>query len=113
MEGMSPCLPPEGRFLICGARDIVTSLYLSGAPGPGRRMRAFVLVKVTMGKERETIDAFQSIAGLEEINFLFGDYDYIVTLQAADTVTMARVIRNRIRKVPGVVQTITMIEAPL
>lgn len=76
-------------------------------------MRAFILVKIATGKEREAIDSFQNIPGLEEINFLFGDYDYILTLQAPDTVTMARVIRNRIRKSPGTLQTITMIEAPM
>ena len=76
-------------------------------------MRAFVLVKIATGKEREAIDAFQGIPGLEEINFLFGDYDYILTLQAPDTVSMARVIRNRIRKAPATLQTITMIEAPM
>jgi DNA-binding Lrp family transcriptional regulator len=76
-------------------------------------MRAFVLVKVATGRERDAIDAFQDIPGLQEINFLFGDYDYILTLQAPDTVSMARVIRNRIRKSPGTVQTITMIEAPM
>ncbi len=76
-------------------------------------MRAYVLVKIDTGRERDAHEAFRSITGLEEINFLFGDFDYILTLQAADTVTMARVIRNRIRKAPGVIQTITMIEAPL
>ena len=76
-------------------------------------MRAYVLVKVATGNEREALDALQGIAGLEEINFLFGDYDYILTLQAPDTVTMARVIRNRVRKAPGTLQTITMIEAPM
>lgn len=76
-------------------------------------MRAFVLVKIAVGKEREAHDAFQSIPGLEEINFLFGDYDYMLTLSAADTVTMSRVIWNRVRKAPGVLQTVTMIEAPL
>lgn len=76
-------------------------------------MRAFVLVKVATGKEREALDAYQSIPSLEEINFLFGDYDYILTIQAPDTVTMSRVIRNRVRKTPGTLQTITMIEAPM
>ena len=76
-------------------------------------MRAYVLVKVATGKEREALTALQSVAGLEEINFLFGDYDYILTLQAPDTVTIARIIRNRVRKAPGTLQTITMIEAPM
>lgn len=76
-------------------------------------MRAFVLVKIATGREREALDSYHDIPGLEEINFLFGDYDYILTLQAPDTVAMARVIRNRIRKSPGTLQTITMVEAPM
>ena len=65
------------------------------------------------GNVKEALHSLQSIPGLEEINFLFGDYDYVLALQSTDTVTMARVIRNRIRKAPGVLQTITMIEAPM
>lgn len=75
-------------------------------------MRAYVLVKVVTGKEREALDALQSIASVEEINFLFGEYDYILTVQATDTVTLARLIAARIRKAPGVAQTVTLLEAP-
>lgn len=76
-------------------------------------MRAYVLVKVMIGREREALDAFQDIASLEEINFLFGEYDYILTLQAPDTVTMARVVVDRVRKAPGVARTSTLLEAPM
>lgn len=76
-------------------------------------MRAYVLVKVKTGLEREALDALGSIASLEEIDFLFGEYDYILTLQATDTVTLARLISTRIRKAPGVLQTTTLLEAPL
>ncbi len=75
-------------------------------------MRAYVLVRVKTGAEREVLDAFQSIASLEEINFLFGEYDYILTLQATDTATLARLITTRIRQAPGVLQTVTLLEAP-
>ncbi len=76
-------------------------------------MRAYVLVKVTTGKEREALDSLKGIASLEEINFLFGEYDYILTLQATDTVTLSRLITTRVRRAPGVVQTMTLLEAPM
>ncbi len=76
-------------------------------------MRAYVLVKVVTGMEREAIEALRSIASLEEIDFLFGEYDYILSLHATDTATLARLIATRIRKAPGVAQTITLLEAPV
>lgn len=79
---------------------------------PWAGMRAYVLVKVKTGQEREALDALESIASLEEIDFLFGEYDYILTIQAMDTPTLARLISTRIRKAPGVLQTITLLEAP-
>jgi DNA-binding Lrp family transcriptional regulator len=75
-------------------------------------MRAYVLVRVKTGMEREALQAFQGIASLEEIDFLFGEFDYILTLQAVDTTTLARLITTRIRKAPGVLQTTTLLEAP-
>jgi DNA-binding Lrp family transcriptional regulator len=76
-------------------------------------MRAYILVKVATGKEREALDSLKGIPSLEEINFLFGEYDYILTLQTMDTVTLSRLISNRIRKTPGVIQTMTLLEAPM
>lgn len=76
-------------------------------------MRAYVLVKVQTGREREALDALQSITSLEEIDFLFGEYDYILTIQATDTATLARLITTRVRKAPGVLQTTTLLEAPV
>ncbi len=76
-------------------------------------MRAYILVKVKTGREREALDAFHDIASLEEIDFLFGEFDYILTLQATDTATLARLIATRVRRAPGVLQTVTLLEAPL
>ncbi len=75
-------------------------------------MRAYVLVRVKTGIERETLDALQDIEGLEEIFFLFGEYDYILTFEAPDAAALAHLLTDRIRRVPGVLQTITLLEAP-
>lgn len=80
--------------------------------GSGRGMRAYILVRIQTGMEREALESLQSIASLEEIYFLFGEYDYILTVQAMDTSTLARLITTRIRQVPGVLQTTTLLEAP-
>ncbi len=69
-------------------------------------------MKVKTGLEREALEALGGIASLEEIDFLFGEYDYILTLQSTDTATLARLITTRIRKAPGVLQTTTLLEAP-
>ena len=75
-------------------------------------MRAYVLTQVKTGMEQEELVALQDIASLEEIDFLFGEYACILTVQATDTATLARLITERIRKAPGVVQTTTLLEAP-
>lgn len=76
-------------------------------------MRAYILVKVKTGRERDALDTLQGIAAVEEIDVLFGEYDYILTLWAEDTAALARLITMRVRKAPGVVQTTTLLEAPL
>lgn len=76
-------------------------------------MRAYVLVCVKTGMEREALQTLQDIASLEDIHFLFGEYDYIITVHAEDTATLARLISTRIRKAPGVTRTITLLEAPI
>lgn len=76
-------------------------------------MKAYVLVKVRTGTERTVMDSLKSISNVEEIHFLFGEWDYILTLESTDTTTLARLITNRIRRVPGVEQTVTLLEAPI
>jgi len=76
-------------------------------------MRAYVLVKVATGREREVIETLHGIASLEEIHFLFGEYDYILTLTAPDTQALARLVTTRIRRAPGILRTVTLLEAPI
>jgi len=75
-------------------------------------VRAYVLVKVATGQEARVMEALRGITSVEEIHFLFGEWDYILSLEATDTQTLSRLISARIRRVPGVVQTTTLLEAP-
>ena len=76
-------------------------------------MRAYVLLKVATGREREILDTLKGIPNLEDIYFLFGEWDYILAVQASDTAALSRLVTQRIRKLPGMAQTMTLIEAPL
>jgi len=76
-------------------------------------MKAYVLVKVVTGHEKEVVEALQSIAALKEIHFLFGEYDYLLTLDIPDTTALALLVSRRIRKTAWVERTATLIEAPI
>jgi len=87
--------------------------YVPSARFLGRPpVRAYVLVKVTTGRERAVFDKLNEIAGLEEIHYLFGDWDYILSIRTTDTISLSRLITERIRRTPGIAQTHTLIEAP-
>lgn len=75
-------------------------------------MRAYVFVRVATGHEREVLEALQSVTSVEEIHFLFGDWDYILSIHAPDTQSLSRLIGQRIRSLPGVLRTMTLLEAP-
>ncbi len=76
-------------------------------------MRAYILIKVGMGREKEVMESLQNIAAIREIHFLFGEYDYLLSLDVPDTTALARLVSMRIRKVTGVEQTATLVEAPI
>lgn len=75
-------------------------------------MRAYILVKVTTGREREVFDQLGRVASIEEIHFLFGPWDYILSIRATDAMGLSRLVSQRIRRTPGIARTMTLLEAP-
>ena len=76
-------------------------------------MKAFVLVKVATGREREAMNALHRIPTLGDVHLLFGDYDYLLTIESSDCNALSRLVTQRVRKIPGVERTTTLLEAPL
>ena len=76
-------------------------------------MRAYILMKVTVGMERTVMEQVRGIPGLEEVHVLFGDYDYILALQAPDMPALVQLVTSKIRTVHGVEKTVTLLEAPI
>lgn len=73
----------------------------------------YVLVNVSPGQEYQ---AFQTIKGVENVvdaTLLFGDYDIIIKLEAADLGVIAKTVVDIIRQVPGVTGSKTLAGAEI
>lgn len=68
----------------------------------------FVLVKVGPADAKKVYEEILQVQGVEELFPLFGEYDFIVKLQAKDYNAMGDAVFNGIRHVPGVVSTETL-----
>lgn len=68
----------------------------------------FVLVKVDPGREQATLRELQRTPGLAEAFPLFGEYDFIIKMEARDFDELGRRIIKGIRSVKGVRSTETL-----
>ncbi len=109
-----PSSEADERGLPPDCRESAPHLFFYPEGVPHREpMRAYVLVKVRTGREKGVMESLQEIAAIREIHFLFGEYDYLLSLDVPDTTALARLVSMRIRKVPGIEQTATLVEAPI
>jgi len=76
-------------------------------------MRAFVLVKVATGQEVEAMQALRAIPNVEDLHFLFGEFDYILSVDSPSCEALSRLLTQRVRRISGVEQTVTLLEAPI
>jgi DNA-binding Lrp family transcriptional regulator len=75
-------------------------------------MLAYVLLKVEVGAEKKVTAQLSNIGEFMEAYVLFGDYDYIIELEAPSIQALARIVTHKIRRIQGVEKTITLLEAP-
>lgn len=68
-----------------------------------------VLVKLSAGKEKQTIEKIVEVKGVSHVSAVFGRWDLVVDIEAADLPTMTSVIVGRIRAIPGVSSTETLV----
>lgn len=68
----------------------------------------FVLISAAPGKEHDVYNTLLKVSEIVELHPLFGEYDLIAKLEAADFDTLGHVIVNKIRSIEGVVDTKTL-----
>ena len=70
---------------------------------------AFVLIKVEPGLERDVYLALLGIDSVTETHVAYGEYDLVTRIDSADEGEMAKTLIGKMRSVPGIVKTETLI----
>lgn len=74
-------------------------------------MEALVFINVDIGAEDAVMDELSKLPEVSAVYFVYGPYDLIVKLAAEDAEKLRAVVRDKIRKIPGVRSTTTLIVA--
>jgi len=69
----------------------------------------FVLINTAPTREHDAYLGLQKIKEIVELNNLFGEYDLIAKVEAADFNAVGQVVIEKIRAVKGVIDTKTLI----
>ncbi|MEK7766702.1 MAG: Lrp/AsnC ligand binding domain-containing protein [bacterium] len=72
-------------------------------------MTALILIRLVVGKEHSTLKALKDIPGVKQITGVFGTWDCVCTVEAADLQSLAFLVVGRVRAISGVSATDTLI----
>jgi DNA-binding Lrp family transcriptional regulator len=68
----------------------------------------FVLISTAPAKEHEVYTELLRVKGIVELHPLFGEYDLIAKVEADDFNALGQLVVDKIRSVPGVIDTKTL-----
>ena len=71
----------------------------------------FVLINVEPHEEKNVCNTLECIPEVLENHLLFGEYDLIVKVQSDDFNQLGKVVSEKIRTIPGVVDTTTLMRS--
>ncbi|MBW2980200.1 Lrp/AsnC ligand binding domain-containing protein [Candidatus Woesearchaeota archaeon] len=74
-------------------------------------VKAYVLLKVKAGSEREIVTSLDSIKEVAEVSELYGDWDVIARLGLQRFEDLDRILTEKIRSLNGIKESSTMIVA--
>lgn len=70
---------------------------------------AIVLINTDIGSENEVANALSKIDGVKEVYQVYGIYDIVVKVEAQTHEMLREIIINKIRRLPKVKSTTTML----
>jgi len=97
-RGHGGSLSPDEKFLI--------GYYLVGSEIV--MAVGFVLISTAPAKEHEVYNVLLKIEEVVELHPLFGEYDLIAKIEAEDFNKLGEIVVDKIRSIPGVVDTKTL-----
>jgi DNA-binding Lrp family transcriptional regulator len=73
--------------------------------------KAYVLLKVIPGYERNIVKELKDISEIQEVDELYGEWDMVAKISVEKLEDLDALLSNKIRKIGGVTLTSTMIVA--
>ncbi len=71
--------------------------------------KAIILINTDVGAEEEVMNNLMKLPEVKEVDLVYGIYDLIVFVEAESHEELRQVVVNKIRKIPHVKNTTTMI----
>jgi len=68
----------------------------------------FILISTAPAKEHEVYNELLKVKEIVELHPLFGEYDLIAKIEAVDFNQLGQVVVDKVRSIPGVIDTKTL-----
>jgi len=68
-----------------------------------------VLVRLSPGREKVTLKSIKETKGVAHVSAVYGRWDLVVDIEAEDLPQMTNVVVEKIRSIPGVHSTETLV----
>lgn len=68
-----------------------------------------VLVKLQAGKEMQTLAKIKEVKGISHVSAVYGRWDLVVDIEADDLPAMSKLVVEKLRTIPGVFGTETLV----
>jgi DNA-binding Lrp family transcriptional regulator len=70
---------------------------------------AYILVNCTLGSEEKIIAEISKVADIKEVRGTYGVHDIFAKVKSENIEAMNHTITNKIRKIPGITSTVTLL----
>ena len=71
--------------------------------------KAYVLINVESGSEEEVLEQIKKIEGVDEAYYSYGVYDIIAKIKAETMANLRETVSHKMRAIPKVRSTLTLI----
>lgn len=68
-----------------------------------------VLIRLAAGREKTALAKIKDTKGVSHVSAVYGRWDLICDIEADDLQTMSNVVVNKLRAIPGVTSTETLV----
>jgi DNA-binding Lrp family transcriptional regulator len=68
-----------------------------------------VLVRLQAGKENQAMVKIKEVKGISHVSAVYGRWDLVVDVETDDMAAMSRLVVEKIRTIPGVFNTETLV----